>query len=762
MPQVSVTNWDNLVSEDEIKKAYTIRLKDHFEKKVLNTEVDSYTADGWTVKSSNNRSSVMTKAKPIGDSFEDEVWTVFYKMGFEVMNRDNTFSVVYSEGNGGSPLSRQIDVVAIDEEVILLIECKAASKVDTKKSWDDEINKIGNLKGKLFKEILGKFPGRKCKHLFVTKNYALGDADKSRLKENKIYYLDQNGIQYYKRLSEQLKEATKYQLLGSIFANTEIDSLNNIVPAIKGKMGIHDYYTFLIEPDTLLKIGYILHRTNANNDYDELLPSYQRLIKKERLKAIREFVNSGGYFPNSIIISLDIPKGQSHLTFDTGAKGEKDTNAKMGMLHLPNWYQSAFIIDGQHRLYGYTGSKFAGSNQIPVVAFENLNNEEQLKLFVEINENQKAVPKALRNILEIDIYKNDKNLYKRGQALQGYIGKRLGEDSNSKLYGRVIIGEDAGNDFCNLTIENIKNAFKKTGFFNTYKKNGQIESEGLFVENTLKEIDDKFYPFFTTLLSQFVELVGDEWTNADYLTSNNGIGMIIRILYDIVSIAVNDEPNAIKEPNRLLEKCEEHLLVFADTIIGLPVEKKEEIRKTKGTAGLETPYRIVQMAMHESDSSFTNESIDSYYIEHGTDYNDEAKRMIIAIKSELVRFAKETFSGSDWMNKYLSEAHEKDLTTRIINKNIVNKRNNIDEEVNVWDEITLDDIQKIISNGSNWSNIFQEFFSQKGVQKNKVNTVSMIKTLYDQSKGIQMERHITHSQFETIKEFYDKLVGDQQ
>lgn len=78
-------------------------------------------------------------------------------------------------------------------------------------------------------------------------------------------------IQYYKRLSEQLREATKYQLLGSIFANTEISSLNNIVPAIKGKMGNLDYYTFLIEPETLLKIGYILHRTNANNDYDELL-----------------------------------------------------------------------------------------------------------------------------------------------------------------------------------------------------------------------------------------------------------------------------------------------------------------------------------------------------------------------------------------------------------------------------------------------------------------------------------------------------------
>ena len=73
--------------------------------------------------------------------------------------------------------------------------------------------------------------------------------------------------------------------------------------------------------------------------------------------------------------------------------------SQIGTLHLPKQYRSVFIIDGQHRIFGYSGSKYAGKNTIPVVAMVNLEKEEQVKLFMEINENQKAVPKNLRNTL---------------------------------------------------------------------------------------------------------------------------------------------------------------------------------------------------------------------------------------------------------------------------------------------------------------------------------------------------------------------------
>ena len=50
------------------------------------------------------------------------------------------------------------------------------------------------------------------------------------------------------------------------------------VPAIQGEMGGHKYYSFSIEPERLLKIGYVLHRNEANKN---MMPTYQRLIKKK-------------------------------------------------------------------------------------------------------------------------------------------------------------------------------------------------------------------------------------------------------------------------------------------------------------------------------------------------------------------------------------------------------------------------------------------------------------------------------------------------
>ena len=157
-------------------------------------------------------------------------------------------------------------------------------------------------------------------------------------------------------------------------------------------MGGHRYYSFMIEPARLLKLAYVLHRHKANT---ALMPTYQRLIKKSRLKKIADFVNNGGFFPNSVV--LNIEAGRRGLRFDK--KYGDSEEAKIGVLHLPQTFRAAYVIDGQHRLYGYADSEFAETELIPVVAFVDLPRSNQVRMFMEINENQKAVPKNLRSTL---------------------------------------------------------------------------------------------------------------------------------------------------------------------------------------------------------------------------------------------------------------------------------------------------------------------------------------------------------------------------
>lgn len=160
---------------------------------------------------------------------------------------------------------------------------------------------------------------------------------------------------------------------------TRVPEIGNKIPAVQGKMGGHKYYSFCVEPEILLRLCFVLHRTNPNR---ETLSSYQRMLKKKRIKEIGQFVEAGGMFPNSIVINFDEDKG---LRFDLASSVDVCSHSKLGVLHLPKRYHSAFVIDGQHRLYGYAGSEYRKTNAIPVVAFENLPSEKQAELFVDIN-----------------------------------------------------------------------------------------------------------------------------------------------------------------------------------------------------------------------------------------------------------------------------------------------------------------------------------------------------------------------------------------
>ena len=170
------------------------------------------------------------------------------------------------------------------------------------------------------------------------------------------------------------------------------------------------------------------------------MPTYQRLIKKSRLKKVAEFVEDGGFFPNSIILNVESGSAEGGLQFDPA--GKSPSGRRLGLLHLPQTYRAAYVIDGQHRLYGYANSDRAETDLIPVVAFVDLPGNEQVELFMQINENQQAVPKNLRNTLNSDLLWNSETTT-NGPAPSVCISPSTSASSKSSpLFDRVIIGEN--------------------------------------------------------------------------------------------------------------------------------------------------------------------------------------------------------------------------------------------------------------------------------------------------------------------------------
>ena len=404
---------------------------------VLHAERETYESLGYTVTNIMKTKVKMTRPKKAGPQFEDDIWCMFYKLGFRILNLDENLVIPWGPN---SEDHHQIDVVAIGNDAIFVVECKAA-ETPKNRTFKDELDVMTNYKEgvtKALKQIYGQ--EKKVRFILATRNYRIPDGsdDQARMANNRIFHLNENTYEYICNLIKSYKTSVIYQFYGLMFKDELINNDKISIPALQGTMGGQKYYLFSIEPSTLLKIGFILHRTRVN---DSMAPTYQRLLVASRLKGITKFIDNGGYFPNSIIINFSGEVRKLQVLFESSVRSS-DSRAKLGMLHIPNAYGIAYIIDGQHRLYGYAASKYKDTSTIPVVAFERMPSEDQLRIFMEINENQKAVSPSLRLDLEEDLYWNATRLDSKMKALRSSIIKELAGNANYVLYNKISVGED--------------------------------------------------------------------------------------------------------------------------------------------------------------------------------------------------------------------------------------------------------------------------------------------------------------------------------
>ena len=311
-------------------------------------------------------------------------------MGFKELNKGRKF--VIDVGDNLEP--RQIDAFAKDDETVIIIECTQKRRPG-RKSLATLIEKIRAIREPIFKSIrkhYGHQTKLKLRHVIATRNIAWSDADLSKCKEAGITVLADGELDYYVSLVKQLKQAARYQFLGHLFHGQKIDGLARKVLATRGKMGGETFYTFLISPDELLKIAYVGHK--ASRDIENL-QTYQRLLQPRRLKKIATYINNGGKFPTNIVVNLKTNR-KSKLRFE---KINIFDDHALGILHLPATYSSAWIIDGQHRLFGYAYARESnGFNEdkttMSVLAYENLPAEREMNLFIDINSKQVKVSKV--------------------------------------------------------------------------------------------------------------------------------------------------------------------------------------------------------------------------------------------------------------------------------------------------------------------------------------------------------------------------------
>jgi DNA sulfur modification protein DndB len=393
---------------------------------------------------------------------------------------------------------------------------------------------------------------------------------------------------------------------------------------------------------------------------------------------------------------------------------------RAGILHLPQTFRAAYIIDGQHRLYGYADSARAASDLIPVVAFANLQQSDQVKLFMQINENQQTVPKNLRNTLNADLLWHSPDLREQVKALKLHIAQELGESKESPLYGRVIVGEISRSATRCLTIDAISRGVGGGNFLGQFTKT-QIKSQGTFYRGSNDATHGPLFEFLTLGLDYFKEGLETQFrlgsAEGGFVFINTGVESLIRILSDVVDhlAVVNAYNPRDVDPSRLFGDAIAYLDPVITTLGSLDAAQGREFRKMYGSGASTKYWRRLQQAINTAHPDFAPPKLAEWLEDEAKQYNQEAQDMITDLESFLktdVRGRLEGEYGASWFKDGVPRNLQIEAGKLAAERNV---DRTIEDQLEAWDCLYIIDYQAIMTSTQDvWRRIFEKRYTRPG------------------------------------------------
>lgn len=767
---------EKLVSDaSKLGKLHKAKKSEYQHLSVDHSLVEDHLKEGWETEGKPLKTKTkIRKSKIHSKKFEDDIWCQIYNLGYRTLNFDENFVLPFSKNEEDK---KQIDIIAVNDETILLVECKSSEKLKKAPSFKDEFDLLEHrMEGfvKSLKQIFGT--DKKIKFIFATRNLRINadSEDLKRLENTNSFYYNNNTYDYVNNLIKNYKNASFYQFLGLVFKN-EIINLNKIeIPAVNGKMGQKDYFMFSIEPSLLLKMGFILHRTRAN---ESEFPTYQRLLVPSRLKGITKFIDEGGYFPNSIIINFNTKKNK--IKFEPHSKSNS-SNSRTGMLKIPNAYGIAYIIDGQHRVYGYANSKYVENNTIPVVAFNGLDSIEQLEIFMDINQNQKAVSPSLRLDLEEDLYWDSDRADSRLKALRSSIIKKLGNSESSPLFNKISVGEDKAI----LTFKPFTTAISNSGLLpsargNTYNDNSLIGSlyntnnqdHNQEMNRAKKKIVDFIIHCYDYVEQSYPKIYNRE---KYFIVSNRGTFAYISLIGDLNKFETekgNLDKNT-KSADRF-EKIKPYLKSLLDSLSKLSNEEEDKQLTLLG-AGADTKWlRYFQTFVNLYHPNYNppelidwKERQNEVYQSNGRKYIKEVERLM---KSKILENLQILFQDN-WELEI--ETIQSACQLRANAENKKNYKDGINKRVEWTEMFNINDYKKMISDywskkpdpiTENFVTFEKTFAINIGIGKNKADVLKWISYFNSYRNQLAHEgsknKGINKKEVDELKTIYDHFFN---
>lgn len=245
---------------------------------------------------------------------------------------------------------------------------------------------------------------------------------------------------------------------------------------LKTTFGDIPAFTFVMKAKDLIPLHYVAVRGR-----DDEAGAVQRPLSTRRINGIRSYIMDGNNFFNSFIINWTdnnfIPKFSK------------------GNISIPLVPHAAQALDGQHRLAGLQAAieedEQYGEHELLVTMCLKLSTQEAARIFVNINTEQRPVPKSLVFDLFGDVVSDEEHAVNRATDL----ARDLNEDPSSPLY-KLIKFPGAPRGQGNIELSTFVTALKDSlqpsnGTLYVYKLK-DYEKQKLVISNFFQAIRD-FY-----------------------------------------------------------------------------------------------------------------------------------------------------------------------------------------------------------------------------------------------------------------------------
>lgn len=242
-------------------------------------------------------------------------------------------------------------------------------------------------------------------------------------------------------------------------------------PCIEVKLGEVTAYTF---PMTVRELVYIYYVAVRGRDEEE--GAVQRPLSARRIESIKDYILEGNTFFNSFILNW--------------TEKSKHVKASAGRINFELVPDAAQAIDGQHRLAGLEEAmeedEKVGDRSVIVTLCNGLTTKQAATIFLNINTEQRPVPKSLLFDLFGETGNDPNHAINRARD----IAQALNDDPKSPLYN-ILKFPGAPRGAGKIELSTFVTALKKG-----------LENDGEFPKRKLKNLDHQ-----TLVVSNFFEAI---------------------------------------------------------------------------------------------------------------------------------------------------------------------------------------------------------------------------------------------------------------